>query len=60
MYILSALKLFKEEGEDRLIEIAFEIAMKGRGGLDINDLDKRYTLKSLRGEFTGLRLVSYM
>ena len=60
MYMLSALKLFQEEGEDRVREISFEIAMKGSSGLDINNPDKRYSINSLPGEFTGLRLVSYM
>jgi hypothetical protein len=41
-------------------KIAFEIALKGRGGLDINDPDKRYTLNSMPGDFTGLQMVSYM
>lgn len=60
MYMLSSLRLFEKEGENRIKEITFEIALKGRGGLDINNPDKKYTIDSLPGEFTGLQLVSYM
>jgi len=60
MYMVSALELFERETEDRVKEISFEIALKGRGGLDINNPDKKYTLNSLPGIFTGLQLVSYM
>ena len=45
---------------ERIKEITFEIALKGRGGFDINNPDKKYTINSLPGEFTGLQLVSYM
>ena len=60
MYMVSALELFEKESESRIREIAFEIALKGRGGFDINDPDKKYTIRSLPGVFTGLQLVSYM
>jgi tetratricopeptide (TPR) repeat protein len=60
MYMLSALKLFKKESENKVRKIAFEIGLKGTSGLDINNPDKKYTLNSLPGMFTGLQLVSYM
>lgn len=60
MYMLSALNLFEKENESRVKEIAFEIALKGRSGFDINNPDKKYTIRSLPGVFTGLQLVSYM
>ena len=60
MYMVSALKLFEKESENRVREIAFEIALKGRSGFGINDPDKKYTIRSLPGAFTGLQLVSYM
>ncbi len=60
MYMVSALNLFERESEDRVREITFEIASKGRSGLDINNPDKKYTINSLSGTFTGLQLVSYM
>jgi tetratricopeptide (TPR) repeat protein len=60
MYCLSALKKFEQLGPEKAIAITTEIALLGRSGLDINDPEKKYTLKSLDGEFTGLQLVSYM
>lgn len=60
MYMLSALNLFERESEDRVREISFEIALKGRSGLDINSPDKKHMISSLPGAFTGLQLVSYM
>jgi len=60
MYMVSALKLFEKESENRLREITFEIALKGRSGFDINNPNKKYTIRSLPGAFTGLQLVSYM
>ncbi len=60
MYMVGALKLFEKEDMSRTREITFEIALKGRTGLDINNPDKKYTIHSLPGEFTGLQLVSYM
>ena len=59
MYCLAALELFKKQPELRQT-VTFEIAMLGRQGLDINNPDKKYTLKSLGGTFSGLQLVSYM
>jgi len=60
MYCLAALKKFKELGNEKAQAITYEIAMLGRGGLDINNPEKKYTLKSLPGEFTGMQLISYM
>ena len=42
-------------------EIAFEIAILGRSGLDYGDAEKKYRLKSLTGEsFSGLQLMCLM
>ena len=59
-YCLSALQFFKDKTPEQVKQVAFEIGMKGRQGLDINNPDKKYTLNSMRGSFTGLQLVSYM
>jgi len=59
-YLLSALKLFAKKNDEEVRRIAFEIAMKGTGGFDINNPDKTYTLNNLDGSFTGLQLVCYM
>ena len=60
MYCLSALKKFKKLGPEKTMAVTTEIALLGRSGLDINEPEKKYTLESLGGEFTGLQLVSYM
>jgi hypothetical protein len=60
MYCLSALEKFDELGPEKAMAITTEIALLGRGGLNINDTERIYTLKSLNGEFTGLQLVRYM
>ena len=57
---LSALEKFDEFGQQKAMAVTTEIAMLRRGGLDINNPEKKYTLKSLDGEFSGLQLVSYM
>lgn len=59
MYCLSALKLFAES-PDKLQPVTFEVAMLGRGGLEINSPAQKYTLKTMPGKFSGLQLVSYM
>jgi tetratricopeptide (TPR) repeat protein len=60
MYITSALEVFAKEGPTRRQQIALEIALKGQSGLDINDPEPKYTLKTLPGNFSGLHLVSIM
>lgn len=59
-YIAEALKLFKKVGPEKRREIAVEIATLGQSGLDINDPDSQYKLKSLAGTFSGLHLLSIM
>ncbi|MBI5443603.1 MAG: hypothetical protein HY900_20640 [Deltaproteobacteria bacterium] len=59
-YMLAALVKLGELGVEGYQPIAFEIAMLGSKGLDINDAEKKYTLKTMPGEFSGLELVSYM
>jgi len=36
------------------VDLISEIAMLGREGFDINSPEKKYSLKSLRGHFSGL------
>jgi len=60
MYCLGAIKKFEEVGPEARQTIVYEIAMLGRNGLDINDPEQKYTLRSLPGQFSGLHLVSYM
>jgi tetratricopeptide (TPR) repeat protein len=59
-YCTSALNLFDKIGPEETQKIAFEIALKGQQGFDINNPSRKYTLNSLEGTFSGLQLVSYM
>lgn len=59
-YLLAALQLFKQKRDEEVRNISFEIALKGREGLDINDPQKKYRIKLLEGEYTGLQFVCYM
>ena len=59
-YIAGALDTFNREGDERTRQIASEIAILGMSGLDINDPDQKYTLRTLPGSYSGLHLVSMM
>ncbi len=59
-YCLGALELFKDKPDEYVREVTFEIGLLGRSGLDVNSPDRKYRLKSLPGEFSGLHLVSIM
>ncbi len=60
MYISGALEKFNAMSASQIQSVGFEIAILGQSGLDINDPSKKYTIKSLPGEFTGLHLCSIM
>lgn len=60
MYCLGALERFQDMTEQQIASVGREIAILGMGGLDINDPTRKYTLKSLPGDFSGLHLVSIM
>ncbi len=60
MYCLSALQRFSKMTIPEIRKIAFEIALKGRNGLDTNDPSTKYQLISLPGNFSGLNLVCLM
>jgi Flp pilus assembly protein TadD len=59
-FCLDAIKKFREMGDARMRALVYEITMLGRGGLDINDAEQKYTLTSLPGKFSGMQLVSLM
>ena len=60
-YCLDALKRYDKMPVEKVKEIAFEIGMVGRNGLDYASPDKKYTLKSLPDEqFSGLHLMCLM
>ena len=56
-YCYAALQKYAELSPTEVREITFEIGMKGRLGLDVNDPQRTYRISSLPGDFTGLHLV---
>ena len=60
LIIAGALDTFSREGDERTRQIASEIAILGMSGLDINDPDQKYTLRTLPGSYSGLHLVAMM
>ena len=59
-YMQGAMDEFAKKSQHEIGQIVMEIALLGQGGLQINKPDKRYSLKSLPGDFSGLQLVSIM
>ena len=57
---MDAIQRFTKKRKEEIQTISFDIALKGREGLDINNPDKKYRLSSLEGEYTGLQLVCFM
>jgi hypothetical protein len=60
LYIASALDTFAEMDLAQRRQITLEIALKGQTGLNMNDAEPKYTLKSLPGHFSGMHLISIM
>ena len=60
VYCLGAIERFEKMSGAEVQRIAFEIALLGQRGLDVNDPAQKYHLKSLAGSFSGLHLVSLM
>ncbi len=50
--------MFEAMSVAQVQKIGFEIAMLGTRGIDVNNPESRYSLKSLPGEFSGLHLLS--
>lgn len=59
-YMREALGQFKTMDPSAIRNLAFEIAIRGSQGLNINDPDKKHQIKSWPGDFTGLQLISIM
>ena len=59
-YLVGALERFDRMTPEQVQQVGFEIAMLGTKGIDVNNPDQKYRLRSLSGEFTGLHLVSLM
>jgi tetratricopeptide (TPR) repeat protein len=60
MYCLGALERFDKMRPEEVQAVGFEIALLGRRGVEVNDPDVTYTLRTIPGEFTGLQLMSLM
>jgi tetratricopeptide (TPR) repeat protein len=60
MYCTGALEKIASMSDAEVQKIAFEIASVAMNGVNPTDTKKRYQLKSLPGEFSGLQLLSYM
>lgn len=61
MYCLDAFQHFKDKTPQQIKDIAFEIAMLGRHGLDPHDADKKLHLALIPNkEFTSLQLLAFM
>ena len=58
--ISGALDTFDKVDLAKRQKITLEVALKGQSGLDINDPEQKYTLKSLPGKFSGMHLVCIM
>jgi len=61
MYMLAALQYFNGLPPEKIKEIGFEIGLQGQQGIDHENMEQRYYLKSIPDkEFTGLQILSYM
>ncbi len=60
MYCLGALEKCDALSPAAVQKVAMEIAAVGTNGINPNDANRKYTLRSLPGEFSGLHLLCYM
>jgi tetratricopeptide (TPR) repeat protein len=56
-YCLNALEQFKDMSRQEVAGVALETATLGQSGLDVNNPDKTYQLRSIPGNYTGLNVV---
>jgi tetratricopeptide (TPR) repeat protein len=59
-YIVDALETYDGLSRDEVQKIAFDVALLGQRGLDINDPEKKYRVKSLPEVYSGLHMLCYM
>lgn len=59
-YCVEAMKSFRSMDNQQLGPILLELARMGTGGLDIHNPEPRYTIKSLTGDFSALKIVCFM
>ena len=60
MYMQGAMEDFAKLPREEVGQIVMEIARLGQHGLQINDPNVRYDLKSKPGDYSGLHLLSMM
>ena len=60
MYLTAAVERFAGMSLDQIQALGIEIAILGQTGLDINDPEPKYALRSLPGTFSGLHLCCLM
>jgi tetratricopeptide (TPR) repeat protein len=56
-YCLDALQKFNKLSKHEVQQITFEIAMLGTRGLDVNSPEKKYSIRTMPGSFSGLHLL---
>lgn len=59
MYCLAAIQKFAGMTPEQVRNVGFEIATLGMNGINVNDPDSQYHLRTLPGTFTGLQLLCY-
>jgi tetratricopeptide (TPR) repeat protein len=60
-YCLDALKYLDGKSRDQVQEVAFEIGMLGRSGIDPDDRTRKFNLASVPGKtFTSLQMLAWM
>lgn len=57
MYCLDALQKFSTMSQHEIAGVAMEAATLGQSGLDVNNPDKSYQLRTIPGNYTGLNVV---
>ena len=60
MHCLDAIERFEKMSRSEVRRTAYEVAMLGTKGLDVNSSAQKYRLKNLPGGFSGLHLVCLM
>ncbi len=59
-YCLDALQRCKSLSPAELKKLCLELALAGREGFAVHDPDRRYRLKGLEGDFSGLAMVCFL
>jgi len=59
-YCLDALQTISTMSTTDVRKLALDLAMAGRGGLEVNNPNSRYRVKGLQGEFSGLAMVCFL